>query len=372
MPRTITADVVSIDQLSADEQALWRQFRADNPSLSHPFFDLRYAMAASVAPRSGVAVLHEAGRVQGFFPLQRRGRAAQPLGAPLADYHGVIASSGADLHPDDIASALGLGLRVGAWTASCAPGPHWVARRRRICDVSQGRDALVRALETRDRKYCKNLRRLRRAAERELGPLHFNADERDGAVLEWIVAAKRAQYRRTRRHDVFACGWTQSILGRLFRQRQETGFGVRLATLRTSEGTLLAAEASLDDGSVQHLWFPAYATAYARFGAGSILTRLQLEAAAEAGCAWVDFGASDEAYKASMTEEADRVYEGLASPAAGPSVAQVFTRTLPASVRTLGARMRRRLDVIAACETEPVGWIVGVACAAACLAPRRG
>ena len=54
-------------------------------------------------------------------------------------------------------------------------------------------------------------------------------------VLDWIIARKREQYRRSRRHDVFACGWTAGLLHTLFENRSPD-FGLRVSSLRTAAG----------------------------------------------------------------------------------------------------------------------------------------
>ena len=76
-------------------QGLWGSFRAADPRLSSPYFDLRYVQAAAdVVPGAEVAVIRCADQIIGFLPFQRRGTLIQPIGAPLTDYHGLLAAPG--------------------------------------------------------------------------------------------------------------------------------------------------------------------------------------------------------------------------------------------------------------------------------------
>ena len=206
------------------------------------------------------------------------------------------------------------------------PAPGFGVRNRMAADVSGGREALAERLEARSHRFFKNMRRLRRGFEREHGEPVFTWDDRAPGVLDWIIAHKRDQYRRSRRHDVFACGWTADLLHDLSETRT-ADFGLRIASLRTAAGELAAAEASLDDGRILHLWFPTYAPAFARHGVGTLLTRLELEQAAASGYRLVDFGSGDESYKAVMAEPSGTVFEGVAE-GPRPDLARMAGRIL--------------------------------------------
>src|SRR5690554_4624885 len=92
---TPTVEILAVDALGAAEWDQWRAMAAANPDLASPYFRPEFTrVAASVSPGAAVAVLHRGGEIAGFFPFQRRGGAIQPLGAPMNDYHGVIARPG--------------------------------------------------------------------------------------------------------------------------------------------------------------------------------------------------------------------------------------------------------------------------------------
>ena len=369
MDEAMDIEIIRPDALRPEDRAAWDALRAAEPGLDHPYLDPRYAVAAAEVPGAALAVFRRGGEAVGFFPFQRRGRLIQPLGAPLTDYHGVIAAAREGLDPLAVARKLGGVLRAGGWMAPSGPVPGFVARTRLVTDVTGGREALSVRLEERAHRFFKNMRRLRRGFEREHGEPVFNWDERDPGVLDWIIARKREQYRRSRRHDVFACGWTGDLLHALFRSRT-ADFGLRVSSLRTAAGELAAAEASLDDGRTLHLWFPTYDAAFARHGVGTLLTRLELEQAADAGYRSVDFGAGDEGYKTALAEPAGVVFEGVAE-GPRPDLTRLAGRLLaggPAPLRRFQQSLGRRFDIINACETRAADWWAGAAGAAAAAA----
>jgi len=268
-----------------------------------------------------------------------------------------------------VARRLGGVLRVGGWMSPSAAVPGFIVRTRLATDVTGGRDALSARLEARSHRFFKNMRRLRRGFEQQHGEPVFTWDERDPAVLDWIIAHKRQQYRRSRRHDVFACGWTADLLHVLLETRT-ADFGLRVSSLRTAAGDLVAAEASLDDGRTLHLWFPTYDPVFARHGVGTLLTRLEMEQAAENGYRLVDFGAGDEGYKTALAEPSGVVFEGVAE-GPRPDLTRLAGRLLaggPAPLRRFELSLSRRFDIINACETRAADWWAGAAGAAAAAA----
>ncbi|MBA4805778.1 MAG: GNAT family N-acetyltransferase [Brevundimonas sp.] len=369
MTDTPDLEIIRPDALRPEDRDAWQAIRAAEPRLDHPYLDPRFAAAAAGVPGAGLAVFRRGGRAVGFFPFQRRGRLIQPLGAPLSDYHGVIAGAGEGLTPAVVAARLGGTLRVGGWIVSDLAAAGFTPRTRMATDVTGGREALAARLEARSHRFFKNMRRLGRGFERDHGAPVFAWDDRDPAVLDWIVAHKRAQYRRTRRHDVFACGWTVDLLRRLHAAHPE-GFGLRVTSLRKADGTLVAAEAALDDRRTLHLWFPTYDPAFSQYGPGTLLTRRELEQAAAEGYRLVDFGAGEEGYKSALAEPAGTVFEGVAD-GPRPHAVSVAARALahgPAPLRRFGQSLGRRFDIINACETRAADWWAGAAGAAAAAA----
>jgi CelD/BcsL family acetyltransferase involved in cellulose biosynthesis len=342
----ITVETIAVSRLGAEALALWRGFRAADPSLASPYFDDRFIKAAAeVTPGARVAVIREGGAIRGFLPFQQRGSLLQPLAAPMADFHGLIGAPGLDLarllpRLEGVRRARFGGL-VGV-----VEGADLSPRRAMAADLSRGFEAY---LSGRDARFLKDKRRRRRALERDHGPLSFTFARPTRAEVDLVVARKRAQIARTHQYDVFACGWTADLLQRLA-EIDAPDFGLRLASLRAG-GVLVAAELGLTSGARHHLWFPFYEPAYARYSPGGLMTLDTLEAAAGLGITRVDFGVDADAYKHDFADPAEVVFEGMVDR-------RVSSRGR--RMRLLGAsRLARRFDRIVACEPGLVGQIRG-------------
>jgi CelD/BcsL family acetyltransferase involved in cellulose biosynthesis len=344
----IAIETIAVSQLGEVERVLWRGFRAADPALASPYFDLRFVEAASaVAPGARLAVIREDGAVRGFLPFQQRGGLLQPLAAPLSDFHGLVAAPGlsvATLLPRlaGVRRARFGGL-VGAGEADLQ---GLSPRRAMAADLSQGFEAY---LAGRDARFLKDKRRRRRALERDHGPLSFSFERPTPQQIDYVIAHKRAQIARTHQYDVFACGWTIELVHELAKV-DAPDFGLRLAALKAGD-TLVAAELGLTSGARHHLWFPIYDPAYAKYSPGGLMTVDTLETAAARGITRVDFGVDADAYKHDFADPAEIVFEGLVER-------RVSSRGR--RMRRIGAsRLARRFDRIVACEPGLVGQLRG-------------
>lgn len=111
-------EIIRPDALRPEDQAVWESLRAGDPDLDHPYLDPRYSLAAASVPGAALAVFRRGGQAVGFFPFQRRGRLIQPLGAPLTDYHGMIAAAADLLTPNRLPSDW---AECSGWAAGSCP-----------------------------------------------------------------------------------------------------------------------------------------------------------------------------------------------------------------------------------------------------------
>ena len=367
MSTRLSVDVLRAGALTRSERDAWRAFTAASPSFRSPFFSLDFALVADeIAPEAGVAVIHRAGEIAGFLPFQKRGGIVQPLAAPLCDYHGVIAAPGERI---DLAEVIRL-TGAGAYRFNGLVGPHAPEGGRAFAhaslraDVSAGLEAWLDA-RPQTRKFFKDKERARRAAERDLGPLEFRMEDDTPGLLPFVIAHKRDQYRRTARHDVFGCGWTGELLRRLWDQRTPE-FGGRISTLRAG-GRLIAAEYGLRAGPVRNIWFTVYDPDLSRWGPGTLLMINMLKGAAnDETLNELDFGREGDAYKRYYADPGETVFEGTVAVDAWRKVStQAADATLAAPpfkrVAEVRERMRRRFDIITACETNSSAWLGGAA-----------
>lgn len=347
----MTIETLRVSDLGVPERARWDSLRRANPALGSPYFDLRYIdVAGAVAPGARIAILRRDGQTVGFLPYQRRGGLLQPLGAPMSDFHGLIAEVGAGLDLSALLREIGAerarvrGL-IGEGQGDGA-GTGLSLRHAMASDLSAGFEAYAAG---RNASFLKDKRRRRRALERDHGPVIFSFERPDPERLNRIIEDKRRQLHRTHQYDIFACGWTGALLHRLA-ESTDPDFGLRLATL-TAGDVVVAAELGLTSGDRHHLWFPTYNTSYARYSPGSLMTLDTLRVAAEQGIKRVDFGPSEEAYKRDFADPVEPVFEGL-----------IHAR--PDQVRGLDRlpglnRLSRRFDRIVACEPGLMGQVRG-------------
>lgn len=357
MGRDLTIDRVKPAELSSDELRLWRDIVASDARYASPYFHPRFTqVAGEVAPGASVAILHRGGEIVGFFPHQRRRGAIQPIGAPLNDYHGVIARPDAEPLLETLPDLLGAPtLSFNGWKG-LASGEGLIVGRTLQADLSQGWDAYDAARREANRKYFKDKDRARRSLERDVGEVRVTLDGRDPAHLDRLIALKSEQYRASGRHDIFACGWTADLLRALLAV-DDADFGGKLAVLEAG-GRPIAYEYGLTAGSHYHFWIPAYEAATSRYSPGILLSLDTMRQGAGLGFRTFDYGFEGEPYKKYFCDLSETVLEGAVHRAGhADPLASLGQNGLALSVR-------RRWAAIDACETTVIGRAKGVASAA--------
>lgn len=371
----LKVDIVGIDALGEADRAMWSAMLAANPALASPYFRPEFArVAGQVSPGAAVAVFSRGGETVGFFPHQRRGGAMQPLAAPMNDYHGVIAFPGMAPSLEEAAALLGVArLNLTAWV-----GPTGLGEDRRTVQVELGDggyDGWYVERRATFGKFFKDKERARRSMEAELGPLRVEHGLRDPDLLDWLIDLKRDQYRRTGRHDIFACGWTTDLLHALLKEEGQD-FGASLAALWAGD-RLTAVEYSLHAGTQYHFWFPGYEPSLARCSPGILLSLDTMRLASEEGYRTFDFGFEGEHYKKYFCNGFKVVREAVVlKPGLGATMSQAAVGALNLAGAGRGEQLRtsvrRRWAAIEACETSPGARMKGAMQAAgAALAKAR-
>ena len=372
---SLKVDIAAIETLGEADWAIWRAMLEANPALTSPYFRPEFARAAGrVSPGAGVAVFSRGGETVGFFPHQRRGGAMQPLAAPMNDYHGIIAFPGEAPSLEAAAEMLGAArLNLTAWV-----GPTGLGEDRRTVQVEldeSGYDGWYAERRTSFGKFFKDKERARRSMEAELGPLRVEHGLRDPALLDWLIDLKRDQYRRTGRHDIFACGWTADLLHALLKEEGE-GLGASLAALWAGD-RLTAVEYALHAGDQYHFWFPGYEPSLARCSPGILLSLDTMRLASVHGYRTFDFGFEGEHYKKYFCNGFRVVREAVVlKPGLGATMSQAAVGALNLAGSGRGEQLRtsvrRRWAAIEACETTPGARMKGAMQAAgAALAKAR-
>lgn len=341
-------EVVTADQLSADDLGLWMHCLEQRPELWGPYLDARYFQAiATTVPHAFIARLFVGDRLTGFFPFQKRGRIIQAFGAPLTDFQAIISVENVEL--GDVVRLLKAQRYEfqGLITASGSIG-NARNQKRLFVDLSGGFDDYYGVNYLNHKKFFRNTERCRRNLNKDYPDLAFSWEPVTPATLGWVVDCKRSQYRQSGLHDVFACGWTVDILQALSDHTVDD-FGLMAGVYRLGE-RIVAAEIALKSGSDLHLWFPGYDPEFARYGTGILMT-LDILKALSGKVQRVDFGCGDEAYKSPLITDFAPCWEG--------QVSAIPSRPNVAHTNGFRAQLMRRLHVIRACEVKLGGQLHG-------------
>lgn len=377
MAGELTIERRSLDRLTAQERALWNGWAKADPDLASPYFRVEFAeTVARFSPRSAVAVLRRDDAIVGFYPHQRRGGAVQPIGAPMNDYHGVIGPRTGRPSLNEVAALMG-GSRFAAsgWVGPASGALVSESFRTRIPDDG-GYAAWYAARRAAFGKYFKDKERARRSMTAEFGPVEVEIGLRDAELLDQLIVLKREQYRRTGRHDIFACGWTRDLLHALMAADGEDGFGASIAVLRAG-GRVTAIEYSLHAGRHFHFWFPAYVPALARCSPGIMLSMETMRIGAERGYRDFDYGFGGDAYKKYFCDIVQPVAEAVVlkpgvAAALGGVALSLTDLAGEKRGRQLRASVRRRWAAIEACEVTTLNRMKGAAQAARAAFARVG
>jgi CelD/BcsL family acetyltransferase involved in cellulose biosynthesis len=346
---------IPAEQLTAEHVRCWDEIQRSDRALESPFFRPEFTQAVA-AVRSGVfaGIMEEAGRVVGFFPFQRRGwRLGCPVGAPMSDYHGVIARPETRWTPAELLH--GCGLR--GWDFDHVPARqepfrayHRILSESPYIDLEDG---FERYAEDRQRAGSANvkdtLRRIRKA-ERELGVVRLEAqvraDQADG-VFETLRQWKSMQYRETMIADPFTFTWPVLLLQRILGKRSDAFSGM-LSALYFGD-RLAAVHLGMCSYGVLHYWFPAYDPGLAKYSPGMALVIELARASASLGLRRIDLGKGSAAWKTSLKSGGVPLAEGCCSRSTvvrlardGISHAKAWARTsrFGAPVRALAQRTR--------------------------------
>jgi CelD/BcsL family acetyltransferase involved in cellulose biosynthesis len=249
-----------------------------------------------------VAILEENGQPIGFFPYQRVAPlVAQSVGAPLNDYQGVITSpeqrfdplvllKGAHLSRLDFDHLIAAQMPFVPFHKSLATSPY--------LDLSRGFNAYAASRPRGSRTPFDRLSTLEHRLAREVGPIRFEAQVADMALLEQTMRWKSAQYLRsgqTAADDLFADPRMRAILHEIHAV-QRNHFAGMLSVLWAGD-TLVAVHFGMRSRQVWHYWFPAYDVAFAQYSPGLLLLWHMTQVCESLGIRTLDLGKVNTLYK---------------------------------------------------------------------------
>jgi CelD/BcsL family acetyltransferase involved in cellulose biosynthesis len=296
-------DVIPAGQLGEAERLAWTSLRARNRHLWSPFFDLRlFDVLARHVPQAHLAIAHDGGTIAAFLPFQgKRGTLGRPLGAPLADQHGLIQ---AEEQPVSLAKVVqGAGLSGFNYSGLVAPlgegdGDDKTPTHPQLChvaDVSVGKEAYIEARRANFPDHVKKTERRKARGIRDYGAMAVDVLRHDRLHFDLNLAWKAQQFIETNRHNVLGSPWVRDVLESLH-SSTDPDFVGEVVSLRFGDH-LVAMEFGLRAGPVIHSWLPTFDRAYGALAPGLMLMDAMIESAAERGLSKVDLGAGHGDYK---------------------------------------------------------------------------
>jgi CelD/BcsL family acetyltransferase involved in cellulose biosynthesis len=304
----VRLETIHPKELGPAELARWREHQRASAHLRSPYLTPEWAQTiGAVRDDARVCVI---GGGAGFLGVQRLSRfAAMGLGAPIADYQGLIGNTGVGVEPRALCRSLGVGridvanAPTGTLLSPAGQDGSWIA------EVRGGRDLYEAALKQRRGEFVRQTDKKARRFAREFGPVEFRARSADYGDFETLIAWKNAQLQRTGQPQIWARPWVRRALDACFQVRANE-FGGALFTLHAQD-TLAAAAFCLQSGPVLHLWLLGHDSAYDAHSPGVQLARRTIHWAAEHGFAEVDFGTGDYQYKRQLSTTQRQLEHGV-------------------------------------------------------------
>jgi CelD/BcsL family acetyltransferase involved in cellulose biosynthesis len=352
----LSAEIVRPEALTPADLRLWGELCDTLPEYRSPLLSPEFARTVgAVRSDARVAVLKRDGSSLGFLAYHKRPVGyARPIGAPFADYHGVIAppEAGITLAHALAASGLRRYRHTGLIGLGAGQGAGTSAEGYRVDLTATPVDGHLEAIRRADAKRFKNWRRLSHKLEREQPDVTFGIDA-SSEHLARAIGWKRAQLRRSGLHDVLRPAWVERMMQSLFHTPDEA-FGGLLLTLRV-EGRPIAAHFGVRRGPVFHPWVAAFDPEFSVYSPGVMFLLRAIQAMPSLNLSVYDLSAGSDHYKKPLANGRTLAYAGLTS-AAGPRPAPAASTPLA----TVTRRVRRRLEHIASSEPSIPGRVRGL------------
>lgn len=311
--QNLLARLATPDTLSAPELACWERLCATVPALASPFLTPHYARAAAASGLDvRVCVITRDGQPCGFLPYQLPDRlsrllgSAEPVGAEMTDYVGLVAQPGLQLDPARLLRLAGLNHFGFSHLDDSQLGYGLAGEQPRVgLRIRLDRDSAdpLETLLAERHKYRKDSERRARQLAKEVGPIAFDLDVGHDrhAVLQQLVGHKRGQYRRTQAPDALAAPWKARLLAELSGYRFDGCRGL-LSTMYAGD-TWVAMHFGLVGNGVLQYWLPVYNPALSKYAPGRLLIHAIIGAGRDAGIHTIDRGEGDTPSKRELANE---------------------------------------------------------------------
>jgi CelD/BcsL family acetyltransferase involved in cellulose biosynthesis len=293
---------------------------------------------------------------KGFFGAQRLSPfTAMGLGAPIADYQGIVASEPLDINAAALCRAFNVG-RIDLTHVPAGAAPIKVAGEEGswIAETHGARELYEAALKQRRSEFARQTDKKSRKMAHERGGPVFRAIAAPSAQFEALLAWKNAQLERTGQPKIWSAPWVRQVLERCA-ETQTNEFAGLTFTLEIDD-QLVAGAFCLKTARTLHFWIVAHDNTFNAYSPGVQLARWIIGWAADHGIAEVDFGPGDYQYKRQLSTSQRMLGYGVVS---GTSFSGMMRRTTYAvrnglertphtRLAALPGKAMRRLDLMRA------------------------
>lgn len=359
------------NDLGPDELDEWQALCDSDPGQSSPLLGPEFA-ALVAGEREDVRILtaRRGGALVGLLAVHKRPFGhARPIGAPFCDYCGPLLAPGKSLSLPDMLAAGGL---------SSYHAPAAVVPPERLGDVSvqaedhafvirlDGRapEAYIETFRARHAKRHKNFRRLLRQLERgQDGELKLAWGVPEADNLATLLAWKSAQFRGDGLLDVTAAPNSARLLKAAAALEPADSNGLQGFMISLTLGnTLLAGHFGVRRGEQFHPWIAAYNPDHGEHAPGILLIYKAIAMMDEMGLQSIDLSGGHDHYKkyfAAPLKPTWNIRAHAQGVRSGAGTLQRAAWRLAGAGRenAIAARLRRRLDHIAACEPALTGRV---------------
>ena len=332
---TVRVQVVSGAELDDTLISAWDHLIASDVRYQSPYLSPWFAKAvADVRDDVFVAVLEDQNGPRGFYPFQRNGTHATPVGGRLNDCQAVVVDPELAWSPKDLMQGSGLKLWDFDHMRGDQPQMQPFARvtdESPIIDLSDGLDAYLADRKASGGKRVNRTQSKWRKLVREHGgdsgeDVRFELLSNDRKALAQVIEWKLEQCRRTGTHPYFEERWTVDLVERLLDQ-DAPGCSGALSVLWVGD-EIAAAHFGMTSRDVWHWWFPTYSHAWSNYSPGALLLlKLCEDVGTDAHSqSVVDLGKGEDAYKSSFANGAYPLIEGHVSRGSLYASARTFNR----------------------------------------------
>lgn len=350
------------DDLSPDTFTQWAALCDSNALYGSPILSPEFAQViGSIRSDTRVILAFDQENLAACMTIHHRPLGfARALGAPFDDYSGPIVAKGYDIKLKDMLRAAGRhSYRAGG--AIVRPEATIPISQQATCfSITLGNrtpQAYLEERRTLHPKRFKNFRRLMRKLESDHGEVDFHFGAPNPADLDKLLAWKSTQFVSEGMVDLTKASMSKAVLAAVADKdaKDKAALSAFMISLYLN-GNCIAGHYGIARKGYFHPWISAYDKTFNAYAPGILLLQKLLEAMPEMGVKSYDLAGGHAHYKKYFAEDGRQVYAAHydAKTTLGTLHALGYRAWDLLGARndeTIAARMRRRLDHIACCES---------------------